>query len=152
MYSVELTQNPQLKMKLLVFLWRVAKMRSRGGVFQLLLPIHLLYWFYSQVMCAVELPIGVVSDGPLVIWHGAGLVVNPGVRLGRGVVLRNGVVIGNDGQSDNCPRIGDSVEIGANAVIVGDITVGDGALVGPNTFVNFNVPSGAKVISTSVIK
>lgn len=152
MYFLEFKKNHQLKMKLLLFLWRVSKLRCKGGIYHLLLPVHIIYWFYSQIMCAVELPAGVKVQGPLIIWHGAGLVINPSVNIGKDVVLRSGVVIGNDGKSDKCPSIGDSVDIGANAVVVGDITVGDGASIGPNTFVNFDVPSGAKVIATSVLK
>jgi acyl carrier protein len=44
-------------------------------------------------------------------------------------------------------EIGDRVEIGAGAVIIGAITVGDGAFIGPNAVVTSDVPPGARVIA-----
>ncbi len=40
------------------------------------------------------------------------------------------------------------MEIGAGAVIVGGVTVGDGAKIGPNTVVFKDVPAGGKVFVT----
>ncbi len=44
-----------------------------------------------------------------------------------------------------CPVIGDRVWIGANAVVVGRITIGDDVLIAPLSFVNFDVPDKAVV-------
>jgi serine acetyltransferase len=41
--------------------------------------------------------------------------------------------------------VGDDVVLGAHAVLLGDITVGDGARVGANAVVTRDVPAGATV-------
>lgn len=52
----------------------------------------------------------------------------------------------NRGKRKGCPTIGDSVWIGANAVIVGKIRIGNDVLIAPLTYVNFDVPSHSIVI------
>ncbi len=44
------------------------------------------------------------------------------------------------------PTLGRGVDVGAGAVIVGNITVGDDAIVGANSVVFTNVPPGAVVM------
>ena len=64
-------------------------------------------------------------------------------------MLRHNVTIGNirrgPGDTTACPVIGDGVEFGAGAVVVGPITVGDKALIGANAVVSKDVPAGAVV-------
>lgn len=70
------------------------------------------------------------------------------VELGDNCVLGAGITIGreNRGERNGAPTIGNLVWIGANAVVVGKITVGDNVLIAPNAYVNFNVPSNSIVI------
>ena len=42
--------------------------------------------------------------------------------------------------------IGDEVWIGPNAVIVGNIKIGNNVLIAPNAYVNFDVPENSVVI------
>ena len=44
------------------------------------------------------------------------------------------------------PTIKDNVWIGTNAVIVGNITIGEDVLIAPLTYVNFDVPDHSIVI------
>lgn len=149
----EIKLNQQFKIKLLVFFWRVAQCRQHNKIYSvILLPIHAIYWIYSQILLGIELPLAVDCKGPLIIWHGNGLVVNPGVEIGSNVVLRNGVTIGNNGNDHGCPVIGDDVELGANSVIIGKIKISNNAKIGPNSFVNYNVKDGEKIISGTIKK
>lgn len=149
----ELSLNPQYKIKLLLFLFRVSKLRRKNTFFSIVfLPIHIIYWIYSQFLCSVEIPIDVQIESPIIIWHGVGIVINPSVKIEKNVIIRNGVVIGNDGISNNTPKIREGVQIGANSAIIGDIEIGNFAKISPNAFVNFNVPENGKIISRSIIK
>lgn len=72
------------------------------------------------------------------ITHGWGLVISPGAVIGSNVTLFHGVTIGmklrelSNGELEKTyPTIGDNVWIGANSVIVGEVTVGEGSVIAP---------------------
>lgn len=71
----------------------------------------------------------------LSIWHGGSIVVNPDVRAGENCVLRGANCIGNDGTDNKNPVLGDSVELGYGAVIIGDITVASHTVIGAGAVV-----------------
>ena len=75
------------------------------------------------------------------------VLVNPGVKLGNNVNIQAGAIIGqvNRGKNLGCPVIGDKVWIGAYAVIVGSITIGNNVLIAPNSFVTESIPDNADV-------
>src|SRR5688572_16451175 len=97
-------------------------------------PIHswpaiAAYRLLTEFLLGVELrPTTRIGPG-LAIYHGTGLVVNDHASLGSRVKLRNGVVIGNKTPNGPCPHIGDDVEIGAGAIIIGGIRIGDRAII-----------------------
>jgi serine O-acetyltransferase len=89
------------------------------------------------------------SIGPgLFIGHFGGVVVSPYAVLGANINLSQGVTIGatSRGARTGAPTLEDRVWVGANAVIVGKITIGREALIAPGAYVNFDVPSGAVVL------
>jgi putative colanic acid biosynthesis acetyltransferase WcaB len=88
--------------------------------------------------------------GPrLRLYHGQALVVHEGTVIGAGCTLRQSTTIGNktlpDGSNGACPVIGDGVDVGANAVILGAIKVGDRVVIGAGSVVVKDVPTGAVV-------
>ena len=66
---------------------------------------------------------------------------------GDDFTIRHGVTIGNRG-ADNmaCPHIGNGVELGANVIILGDITLGNNVTVGAGSVVLDSVPDNALVV------
>ena len=52
----------------------------------------------------------------------------------------------NRGKRKGTPIIGNEVWIGANAVIVGKINIGNNVLIAPLSYVNFDIPSNSIVI------
>ncbi len=108
------------------------------------LPIA-LHRFLSEFMLQMELrPRTSVGPG-LTIHHGFGLVVNDGAVIGNHVTLRNGVSIGHARRGGGSPRIGDHVDIGAGAIVIGEIVVGHDAIIGAGAVVVRDVPVGAVV-------
>ena len=75
----------------------------------------------------------------LSIWHGGSIVVNPDVRAGENCVLRGANCIGNNGKENRNPVLGDNVELGYGAVVIGDITVADHTVIGANSVVNRSI-------------
>lgn len=67
-------------------------------------------------------------------------------RIGRGTVIHDSVTIGVKAGADFVlPTVGENVWIGSNCVIYGDITIGDGASILPDTVLSMNVPPRAVV-------
>ena len=72
----------------------------------------------------------------LSIYHHGTVIVNPNARIGINCKLHGNNCIGNDGKSEDCPKIGDNVEVGFGAVIIGGIQIADGIKIGANAIVN----------------
>jgi serine O-acetyltransferase len=79
--------------------------------------------------------------------HPTGVVIGEGVRLGNDVTIYHGVTIGI-ARSGECmyPILEDNCVVYAGAAIVGDITIGAGAVVGANAVVTRSVPSGTVAV------
>lgn len=82
--------------------------------------------------------------GPgLTIHHSYGIVIHANSVLGRDVTVRHGVTLGNAHRGETlAPIIGDGVEIGAGAVLLGGVRIGSNAVIGANSTVLCDVPSG----------
>lgn len=84
----------------------------------------------------------------LYIGHLFGITINPKCVIGDNCNIHRGVLIGqeNRGKRKGVPTIGNNVWVGANAVLVGKIVVGDDVLIAPNSFVNVDIPSHSVVL------
>ncbi|MBI2852995.1 MAG: serine O-acetyltransferase [Chloroflexi bacterium] len=80
--------------------------------------------------------------------HGAGVVIGETTEIGDDVLLYQGVVLGGTSleKKKRHPTVGNNVVIGAGAVALGAITIGDGARIGSGSVVVESVPSGATVV------
>jgi len=84
--------------------------------------------------------------GPgLEVFHGIGIVVGKTARLGNNIWLCQGVSIGHSG-SGTCPVLHNNVKIFAGAAVIGEIEIGENAVIGANTVVIKSVPANAMVI------
>lgn len=79
--------------------------------------------------------------------HPVGIVVGDGVFVGERCIIYQNVTLGaarrGDGRNGLYPRLGRSVTVYAGAVIVGNIKVGDGAIIGANAVVLSDIPDNA---------
>lgn len=108
----------------------------RGKVYRTLYKI-------ISLQNAIEIPPLCKIGKGFSIYHPFNITINPSTIIGDNCDIHKGVLIGeeNRGKRKGCPIIGDSVWIGANAVIVGKITIGNDVLIAPNAFVNTDIPS-----------
>lgn len=77
--------------------------------------------------------------------NGLGVVVNSSSKIGEKCVIYQNVTIGNRNSSKG-PVLEEGVLVGANAVIIGDITIGKNAKIGAGAIVVKDVPAGATVV------
>ncbi len=77
-------------------------------------------------------------DIGLQIHHSGNIVVNGNARIGRNCQLHGSNCIGNDGKSNDAPVIGNNVEIGVGAKIIGGVKISD----------NIKIAAGAVVINS----
>ena len=84
----------------------------------------------------------------LFIDHGAGVVIGETAVLGDDVTLFQGVTLGGTGKErgKRHPTIGHRVVIGAGAKVLGNITIGDDAMIGANAVVVRSVPPHSTVV------
>jgi serine O-acetyltransferase len=107
------------------------------------------YWFLFRIVetaTGVSLPKSAVIGGGLRIWHFGGIFINPGVVIGRNCTLRQGVTIGNRVDGGPVPVVGDDVEFGAYAQVLGGIKLGDRCKIGAMALVIKDVPDDATAI------
>ena len=86
--------------------------------------------------------------GSLFINHPYCIAINDSCVIGKNVNITKGVTIGatQRGKRKGVPTIGNQVWIGANAAIVGAVSVGDDVLIAPNAYVNVDVPPHSIVL------
>lgn len=92
----------------------------------------------------LEIVVGQEVGGGLYIAHPSGTVISV-ERLGRNCSIIASVTIGMRNEWA-FPRIEDGVFIGAGARVLGNITVGEGSVIGANAVVIEDVPAGATVV------
>ena len=71
----------------------------------------------------------------LKIWHYGSVIISGDARVGENCTFHGQACIGNDGRSEKAPVIGNNVDIGVGARIIGDITIADDVRIGANAVV-----------------
>ena len=108
------------------------------------MPFSFLYKvlkLISQILTGIELPCEASLGRRFRIEHFGDIIVSGDAILGDDVIIRNGVTIGlrRTGVRGS-PVIGNRVDIGAGAKILGDIVIGDDVSIGANAVVLTDVP------------
>lgn len=121
---------------------RMAHALTRHGI--PVLPAVCRRWAIAA--CGVDILPRADLGGGCIIAHGIGLVVGGRTVIGEDCTLLHGVTLGEARFDElDCPRLGDRVTVGAGAIVLGGITVGDDAMIGAGSVVRSDVPPGAVV-------
>ena len=111
------------------------------------MPFSLLYeilYKLIQIVTGIELPCEAIVGRNFVIDHFGGIVVSGFATFGDNCRIRNGVVVGLARNEDPCaPAVGDNVDIGAGAKVLGRIRIGNNVLIGANAVVISDVPDNS---------
>src|ERR1044071_1475325 len=104
--------------------------------------ICILLQKFIELLTGISIPAGCSIGAGLYIGHFGGIFVDSDCRIGRNCNLSQGVTIGKGGRGSlqGVPVVGDRVHVGANALLLGKITIGNDAVIGPGAVVMSSVP------------
>lgn len=108
---------------------------------------------YLSEKSGIQIPTRAKIGKGFYIGHFGTIIINPDAIIGENVNIATGVTIGktNRGEKKGVPVIGSNVWIGTNAVVVGNIKIGDDVLIAPNAYVNVDIPDHSVVIGNPAI-
>lgn len=97
-----------------------------------------------QIITGIELPAEVNIGKNFIIDHFGGIVISGYASFGDDCRIRNGVVVGlKNINQPIAPIIGNRVDIGAGAKLLGAIKIGDDVIIGANAVVICDVPNNS---------
>lgn len=101
----------------------------------------------SEILTGIELPCEVTLGRRFRFDHFGGIIISGDAVFGDDCIIRNGVTVGlkNTGRRGS-PSIGDRVDIGAGAKILGPIRIGNDVVIGANAVVLIDVPSNSMAV------
>lgn len=132
----------------------------RFGVWEqnLPLPARLLTWPLFRLLYlivrnvyGIELPRTVQVGRRLCIGHQSGIVIHPFAEIGDDCIIRfnsslAGAALEHSRWATEAPRLGNNVTLGAGAMVLGNVTIGDNVHIGPNAVVTRDVPADTIVV------
>lgn len=144
-------RRPLLKEQSLWALWvyrfgRRIDRRPPGLLHRMQTMWYWLLFRLAETVTGISLPKSAVIGPGLRIWHFGGIFLHPRAVLGAQCTLRHGVTIGNREENGPVPVIGDGVEFGAYAQVLGGVRVGNGCRIGAMSVVLRDVPDGATAV------
>lgn len=109
--------------------------------------IFSLYYKHICRQSGIQLSLGAEIGEGFKFEHFGGIVIGS-IKIGKNCNIFHNVTLGYAGRWQNgggSPTIGNNVVIGAGAVVVGRITIGDSAFIGANAYVYQDIPENAVV-------
>ncbi len=110
--------------------------------------VYKMLFRYVRNHYGIELPYSVKLGDRVIIEHQSGIVVHGNAEIGDDCILRQGVTIGlrRLTHKADAPKLGNRVNVGAGAQILGAVVIGDDVRIGANAVVLCDVPAGATAI------
>jgi serine O-acetyltransferase len=102
----------------------------------------------ARFLTGIEIHPGAKIGQSVFIDHGMGVVVGETAEIGDGCTIYQGVTLGGTSlaRTKRHPTLGRNVTVGAGAIVLGAIVVGDDARVGSGSVVVRDVPPNATVV------
>jgi serine O-acetyltransferase len=133
-----------------MLVYRFGRWRYRIGPRWLRLPLSFLYKvlkLLSQILTGIDLPCEAQVGRRFTIEHFGDVIISGDAVIGDDVTIRNGVTIGLKRTNEpGSPVIGDRVDIGAGAKVLGPIRIGDDVVIGANAVVITDVPPNSLAV------
>ncbi len=107
---------------------------------------------FIQIITGVELPCEVEVGRNFIIDHFGAIVISGFARFGDNCRIRTGVVVGLRRVDEPvAPVVGNNVDIGTGAKILGPIKIGDNVVIGANAVVITDVPNDSIAVGVPAV-
>jgi serine O-acetyltransferase len=114
--------------------------------------IYKILYKFIQIVTGIELPCEVEVGKGFIIEHFGGVIVSGYAKFGDHCRIRNGVVVGlKNVEEPGAPTIGNNVDIGAGAKVLGKIRIGNNVLIGANAVVITDVPDNSIAVGIPAV-
>jgi serine O-acetyltransferase len=102
----------------------------------------------GRFLTGIEIHPGAKFGKRVFIDHGMGVVIGETAVVGDDVLIYKGVLLGGSSleKKKRHPTVGKNVVLGSNAILLGDITIGDNARIAAASVVTHDVPSNSTAI------
>ena len=102
----------------------------------------------NRFLTGIEINPGATIGRRFFIDHGMGVVIGETTIVGDDVLLYKGVVLGGTSleSKKRHPTIGNNVVVGTNAIVLGDIEIGDDCKIGAGSVVTKPAPPGSTIV------
>lgn len=105
-----------------------------------------------QIITGIELPCEAIVGENFLIDHFGGIVISGYAKFGDNCRIRNGVVVGLKNVNDPCaPQVGNNVDIGTGAKLLGNIKIGNNVSIGANSVVLIDVPDNSIAVGVPAV-
>ncbi|WP_199091299.1 serine O-acetyltransferase EpsC [Bosea sp. ASV33] len=105
-----------------------------------------LVWWLTCLVFGAEIAMAATIEGGLYIPHPYGIVIGRS-RIGRNVSIMQNVTVGTKSVWELAvPEVGDDVVLGAGAVVLGQVSLGNGSALGANAVVLSDLPAGSVAV------
>ncbi len=121
---------------------RMAHALAKAGI--PILPAICRRWAIGA--CGIDILPRAEIGGGCIVAHGIGLVIGGRTVIGEDCTLLHGVTLGEARFTElDCPRLGNRVTVGAGAIVLGKIEIGDDAMIGAGSVVLADAAAGTTV-------
>ena len=130
-------------------LWAIWIHRFNHLLYKLRIPFFpRLISQIMRLLTLIEIHPGAQIGKRFFIDHGNGVVIGETTIIGDDVTIYQGVTLGGTGKEKGKrhPTIGNNVVIGAHAIVLGNIIIGDNSRIGAGAVVTKPVPPNSTVV------
>lgn len=114
--------------------------------------LYKLLKFGADAVLGIEIPCETVIGKRFTIEHTGAIVISGDAVFGDDCVIRQGVTVGLRNRNHRgSPRIGNRVDIGAGAKLLGNIQIGDDVAIGANAVVLSDVPAWSIAVGVPAV-
>lgn len=119
-------------------------------------PLSIFYRYmfrYVRNHYGIELPYSAQIGRRVIFEHQSGIVVHGATVIGDDCIIRQNCTFGirRIDRLNEAPTLGRGVDVGAGAVILGGVRIGDHASIGANAVVLQDVPPGGLAVGVPAV-